>query len=107
MLGTAVSIAANSLMFDHQGFCSGAHSEMIIHPANKDEWDASESIKSTFTDRPYVLLFGDSLEDLKMIEPAVRETAIAIGFCTKSRIHQKQQFLERFDIVVTSDDTDE
>ncbi len=106
MFSDSVSIAANSLVFDNEGICCWVDGEHIIHAANKDEWDASDTIKETFSNRSNILLFGDSLEDIKMIEPNLRDSTIAVWFCTSNRTHQKSHFLEAFDIVVQSDDED-
>lgn len=69
MLLDSVSIAANSLVFNNEGICTGVDGEHVIHAANKDEWDAPDIIRETFSNRSSILLFGDSLEDVKMIEP--------------------------------------
>lgn len=100
-----ISIVSNSLVFDTAGICIGT-GEDIIHVANKDEWDATEEVKKTFTGRQNILLFGDSLDDIKMIESDKRESTVAVGFCTSSRSHQRDQFFDTFDIVVESNDSD-
>lgn len=106
LLSPNISIASNSLIFNNDGICQGIHSEQIIHVCNKDEWDASEDTQKTFRQRTNILLFGDSLDDIKMIRPEERDSTIAVGFCTSNRTHQKAKFLEIFDIVVESNQDD-
>ena len=102
-----ISIASNTLTFDEAGICSGIDHETIIHPLSKDEWDVPASTRETFVGRDSILLFGDSLDDIRMVETSLRDTTVAVGFCTSSRGHQREQFRETFDIVVESDDGDD
>lgn len=107
LLSPNVYIASNSLKFNEAGMCTGLLGERIIHPLNKNEWDAPKEIQDTFSSRPNILLFGDSLDDIKMVEREKRDETVAIGFCTSSRSHQRELFDEVFDIVVESDDSDD
>ncbi len=101
-----ISIASNSLIFNDEGVCKWIDTEQIIHICNKDEWDASESTQETFKQRTNILLFGDSLDDIKMIRREERDSTIAVWFCTSNRVHQREKFLEIFDIVVESNTDD-
>lgn len=100
-----VSIASNELTFDEDGICTG-FAGRIIHTVNKDEWDADEAVKAHFEERDHVLLFGDSLDDIRMVRPEKRADTVAVGFCTKSRKHQLGLFRDTFDIVVEEDASD-
>lgn len=50
---------------------------------------------------------GDSIDDIKMISEKDRNNAIAIWFCVSNKRDQKQKFLDTFDVVIESDDSDE
>ncbi len=106
LLTDNISIASNSLTFDATGICQWVNKEHIIHACNKDEWDASEYAQNSFANRTNILLFGDSLDDIKMIRSEERESTVAVGFCTSNRAHQREKFLQVFDIVVESDISD-
>lgn len=106
LLSSNVSIASNSLIFNDEWICQGVDMAQIIHVCNKNEWDASGDVQKTFTDRPNILLFGDSLDDIRMIKPEERDSTIAVGFCTSNRTPQRDKFLETFDIIVESDSDD-
>lgn len=100
-----VAIASNELTFDENGVCTG-FAGRVIHTVNKDEWDADDAVRAHFEERKNVLLFGDSLDDIRMVKPEKRGDTVAVGFCTKSRKHQLGLFRETFDIVVEEDLTD-
>ena len=100
-----VSVASNRLTFDGSGICDGYEGN-VIHVTNKDKWDADDAVRSHFEERNNVLLFGDSLDDIRMVKPEKRGDTVAVGFCTKNRRHQLDAFRETFDIVVESDLTD-
>ncbi|MDD5376759.1 MAG: haloacid dehalogenase-like hydrolase [Candidatus Gracilibacteria bacterium] len=106
LLFQEISIASNSLIFNAEGICQGIDTKQIIHVCNKDEWDASENVQETFKARTNILLFGDSLDDIKMIRNEERDSTIAVGFCTSNRVHQREKFLDTFDIVVESNTGD-
>ena len=48
LLSDNIEIASNCLKFNEAGVCTGIAGDRIIHPLNKDEWDAPESVQKTF-----------------------------------------------------------
>jgi hypothetical protein len=76
----------------------------LIHVFNKNESSVPEGKhKDMITDRPNVILLGDSLGDLQMAEGIRHDTKLTIGFLN----HDKEVLLEEyggaFDLVITED----
>ena len=98
-----VSIVSNQLQFNNSGICTGFSADSVIHPVNKDESEIPVHLQPVFASRRNTILLGDSVDDIKMIPPADRESTLAIGFCTAKRQPYKTDFLATFDMVVKSD----
>ncbi len=98
-----IYIISNSFEWDKNGKAVGIK-EPIIHSLNKDEtlvkdFPVFEKIK----DRKNVLLLGDSLDDVGMVEGFDYENLIKIGFLN-SNIEEKMKFYRKvFDVVITND----
>ncbi len=98
-----VHIIANFFEFDAVGTVVGVR-EPIIHSLNKHEiavqgYPVFESIKN----RKNVLLLGDGLDDVGMVEGFDYENLIKIGFLNEDVEANLEKFQESFDVVVTND----
>jgi len=98
-----IYIVSNAFMWDKKGSAIGFQ-KPIIHTLNKDETTVHglpffEKIK----DRKHVILLGDSLGDLGMIQGFDYETLIKIGFLNEAVEENLPQYQENFDVIVLND----
>ena len=75
----------------------------IIHSLNKDEYQNNEKIKNKINEKKYVLLFGDQIEDVKMIGSNNNENVIKIGFLTNHK--DLKNFEKTVDIIVDDNES--
>lgn len=92
-----VFIISNNFAFDKEGFATGYNGE-IIHIMNKSE----SRIKGydEIVEKNNVILLGDSLQDLKMVNND--KATIKIGFLNEDK-EKLQVYRENFDVVITGD----
>ncbi len=101
-------IIANELLFDTNNVYMGVYPADFIHVGNKNEQEALKHTKTnSLKARNKIILLGDHLKDIQMIQPHEREDTIAIGFCSSDTQHSLEKYQEIFDIVVVSDTSDE
>ena len=93
-----VYVIANLLDFDDEGNATGI--KKIVHVFNKSE---TEVKVHEVQDRKNVLLLGDSLGDLGMIEGFDTDNLIAIGFLNESPKENLEKFKELYDVVLLGD----
>lgn len=82
--------------------------EPIIHSLNKDETvlkDIPEVFKKV-KGRKNVLLFGDNLEDVGMVEGFNADTILKVGFLNREydKENRLKEYKDKYDIVITEDD---
>ncbi|MDD2566231.1 MAG: haloacid dehalogenase-like hydrolase [Candidatus Gracilibacteria bacterium] len=99
-----VHVVSNELKFDEEGFCIGINKDVIIHSENKDEHDMPAHIKELVSGKKDIILLGDSLGDVKMIDENLRKNALKIGFISEKKMSSKDKFMDNFDIVIESND---
>jgi cytosolic 5'-nucleotidase 3 len=98
-----VQVIANFLKFDSSGKAIGVH-EPIIHSCNKHEIELKKLlVYEELLKRKNVLLLGDSLEDLGMIEGFDYKTLISIGFLNEEVEANLSNFKRSFDVVLLND----
>jgi 5'-nucleotidase len=98
-----IHIASNIFEWDKDGYAVKVR-EPIIHAFNKDEtmvrdFPFFESIKN----RKNVLLLGDSLGDIGMIEGFEYDNLIKIGFLNEAVEQNLPEFKKNFDVVLLND----
>ena len=98
-----IHIVANFIKFEN-GVATGI-SNNIIHSLNKNEVSMPDNIKDLVRDRKNVLLFGDTIDDIKMVNDEKREQALKIGFLNESTKKDFDAFKENYDIVGYDDAT--
>ena len=98
-----IHIIANSLKYDKQGNFIGV--DHIVHVFNKDETVLEEfpKIFREIKERKNVILLGDSLGDLGMIEGFEYNEIIKIGFLNENIKEQLDIYKEKFDVVIIND----
>ncbi|MCH5166996.1 MAG: haloacid dehalogenase-like hydrolase [Erysipelotrichales bacterium] len=98
-----IHIVANFIKFEN-GVATGI-SNNIIHSLNKNEVSMPENIKELVSHKKNVLLLGDTIDDIKMVNAEKRETALKIGFLNESTKKDFDTFIENYDIVGYNDAT--
>ena len=99
-----IHILSNSFEWDEKGGMVG-FKEPIIHTMNKDETaiknfpDIFEKVKS----RTNVLLLGDNLGDVGMIDGFDHENLIKIGFLNENIEENLEQYKDNYNIVILND----
>ena len=95
-------IISNMITFDNN--IANGYAGSIIHSFNKDEAKLPEDILETINKRNQVLLLGDEISDLKMLDIASNRENIKVAFLTEKHQNEINLYNEKFD-VVCSDDT--
>ena len=97
-----INVIGNNFIFDKKGNAKGY--EKIIHVFNKHEFEIHNlKIYSELLKRKNVILLGDSLGDLGMIEGFVYENLIKIGFLNENVENNLEEFKKNFDIIILND----
>ncbi len=99
-----VHVVSNELKFDEEWFCIWINKDVIIHSENKDEHDMPAHIKELVSWKKDIILLGDSLGDVKMIDENLRKNALKIWFISEKKMSSKDKFMDNFDIVIESND---
>ncbi len=96
-----IYISSNKIIFKN-GIASGVDKN-IIHSLNKNEVSLPKEIKKMLNKRNNVILLGDQVSDLKMIDRNKHNEIITIGFLTKENT-SIEIFNKSFDLVSTHGD---
>ncbi|MFH2018688.1 MAG: haloacid dehalogenase-like hydrolase, partial [bacterium] len=98
-----VHIIANWYEFDDSGNMIGIK-EPVIHSLNKYEIVVKEyPIFETIKNRKNVLLMGDGIDDVGMIEGFEYDNLLKIGFLNDGVEKNLDKFTANFDVVITRD----
>jgi 5'-nucleotidase len=98
-----IHIIANTFIFNSQGYATGYENE-IIHTLNKSETKIkNKKYKEMIAKRNNVILLGDSLGDLGMVNDLDLNCIIKIGFLNKNHKENLELYKTKFDIVITND----
>lgn len=76
-------------------------SDNVIHSLNKNEVALPDYLKKLVSDRPNIILLGDSISDIKMAKEEMRNNALKIGLLEEKVSDNIEIFLEQFDVVCT------
>ncbi|MEK7607030.1 MAG: haloacid dehalogenase-like hydrolase [Patescibacteria group bacterium] len=98
-----VAVVANQLEFSNSGKFSGIR-EPLIHSLNKNkillqDFPVFEAIKN----RTSVILLGDSLDDVGMVDGFPHRNLIKIGFLNEEDGELREQYAKVYDIILTND----
>ncbi|MBL7148244.1 MAG: hypothetical protein ISS82_05450 [Nanoarchaeota archaeon] len=98
-----VHIVSNSFVWDKKGNAVAVE-EPIIHSFNKSETSVNRlPFFSLIKNRKNVLLLGDGIGDIGMINGFSYENLIKIGFLNYDVKESLEEFKENFDIVILND----
>jgi 5'-nucleotidase len=96
-------IISNFFEYDSHGKAKGYKSS-IIHVFNKNEGQIKNSpYYEQIKHRKNVILLGDGIGDVGMLEGLSHETVLKIGFLNENIEKLKPQFQKEFDIVILGD----
>jgi HAD superfamily hydrolase (TIGR01544 family) len=99
-----IHYACNQFIWDENGHAIGIH-EPIIHTFNKDETSIERfpDIYNRIRNRPNVILIGDSLGDIGMVEWFPYRHLLKIGFLEGGDATSRAQYEAHFDVVIDGD----
>lgn len=100
-----IYIISNSFEWDSNGRAVGVK-KPIIHVLNKDEFSLKElPIYDKLLKRKNVLLLGDSLGDLGMIEGFRYDNLIKVGFLNSNIKENLEIYKKSYDVLILNDGT--
>jgi len=71
----------------------------VIHGLNKGEVSLPDDIKERLEQREYIILLGDQLDDIQMVDENKRKDAVCIGFIADGNESSIEEYKKHFDIV--------
>lgn len=95
-----IYIISNKIIFK-DGKAIGVKDD-IIHSLNKNEVSLPNNISEKIKNRNNVLLLGDQISDLNMVDRTKHNSVISIGFLTPD--YEKDVMVSNFDIVCEEND---
>jgi len=102
-MSSNIHIISNYLEFNEKGVCVGIR-EPIIHVLNKKEVSVKGlPVYEDLLKRKNVLLFGDGLGDVEMIEGFPYDNLIKIGFLDEMVEESLKDYKKAFDVVIIGD----
>lgn len=98
-----VSVISNKYVWDENGNAID-YIRPHIHPFNKNETAVKDSsVYSQIKDRRNVILMGDSLGDVGMVEGFDYENLLKIGFLNSDVKKNLDEYKRHYDVVITND----
>ncbi|MFP4567497.1 MAG: hypothetical protein ACLFN8_00990 [Candidatus Woesearchaeota archaeon] len=98
-----VHVLSNTFDFNSEGFATG-YKEDVIHLMNKSEClIQDEMYLDLIRDRSCVILLGDSLDDISMVDDSNLDVVLKIGFLNDNVGEKLGLYLSKFDIVIVND----
>ncbi len=103
MLFNTIHIISNFFTFDASGKANGFADE-IVHSFNKSEIHvAHKPYSKEVQERKNVILLGDSLGDVGMVQGFAHNVVLKIGFLNGD-LAKLEAFKEVYDVVITEDE---
>jgi 5'-nucleotidase len=98
-----VHVVSNKYEFDEKGNVIGYES-VIIHSFNKNEIAIRNTpYFSQIKNRKNVLLLGDAVEDVGMVEGIEHDCVLKIGFLNEKVDEKREKYTQVYDVVITND----
>lgn len=102
-LTSNVHILSNTFNFDAKGYATG-YKNKIIHVMNKSETKINDKkYRNLISKRNNVILLGDSLGDLGMVNDLDVNIIVKTGFLNEDIENKIELYKSKFDIVITND----
>ena len=90
-----------SICSNHYGMNKEEQDIYQVEPNNKDQVKFPEEINKEIVTKDYIVLFGDSIEDVSMVTKEKLEKTITVGFLDKKIEENLKLYQSTFDIVLT------
>ncbi|MDD5649854.1 MAG: hypothetical protein PHF86_05445 [Candidatus Nanoarchaeia archaeon] len=98
-----IHILSNTFNFNSKGYATG-YKNKIIHIMNKSETKIENKVyRDLISKRNNIILLGDSLEDIGMINDIDTNLIIKIGFLNEDVENKLNLYKTKFDVVITND----
>jgi len=98
-----IHIIANHFIFDEEGIAIGRR-DPPIHTFNKKEFVLKDlPIYEDLLERKNVLLLGDAIGDIDMVEGFAYEKLVKVGFLNEKIEENLEEYRKNFDVVITED----
>lgn len=97
-----IYISSNKIMFK-DGIAVGVDNN-IIHSLNKNEVSLPPKVLNNLQNRNNVILLGDQVSDLKMVDKSKHDLVLSIGFLAEDSKEQYEILKSNFDIVCELND---
>lgn len=97
-----IYIISNEIYFEN-GVAKGIAHE-IIHSMNKSEVSLPKELQEELKTRRNVLLFGDNLKDIHMVDKENHDKILNIGFVNETNKKYTEDFFEIYDIILDEDE---
>jgi len=102
---SGIHTISNFFKFDGKGTVTG-YKGKIVHSLNKNEFEIKNAnFYKKIKIRKNIILLGDSIDDLKMVEGANYDEIIKIGFLNENVKENLKQYKKAFDVVILNDGT--
>lgn len=99
-----ITVISNFIEFDKNGNMKKFKNEMI-HSLNKNiKHDLPNKVKEQIKNKQFILLVGDSIEDIKMVPNDQLKNTISVNFLNQKIEENLEKATEIFDIVLTNED---
>ncbi len=100
-----ICIISNFFNFDKKGNVLG-YKGKIVHSLNKNEFEIKNTLfYKKIKNRKNIILLGDSLDDLQMVEGTKYNEVIKIGFLNENVKENLDKYKKAFDVVILNDGT--
>lgn len=77
----------------------------IIHSLNKNEATIPLNIKENLKNRNNIILLGDQISDIKMVEEKKRNNTIRVAFLTEDTKNSIEDYKKYFDVICTNEES--
>ncbi len=102
-LSSNVYILSNIFNFNEDGYATG-YKNKAIHTMNKSEIKIeNEDYKKLISKRDNVMLLGDSLGDIGMINNFNNNIVVKVGFLNEDIENKLELYKNKFDVVIVND----
>ncbi len=97
-----IKIVSN--FFEFNNGITTINMDNIMATSNKEYRRIPENIRNQIEEREKALVFGDLIEDIKMIDKEKLQNTLTFGFLDESIEQNLERYKENFDIVLTEND---
>lgn len=97
-----VYVVSNKVIFK-DGIATGVDKN-IIHSLNKNEVSLPDEITQKLENRQQVILLGDQVDDLNMVDKTAHDSVLTIGFVSEDNSDYISDLISNFDIVCDNEE---